>query len=246
MITSSWLVTAVPTDLDGIEAFQNIVESVLLFANTLEGYKWPGKATLDAWTQEIPELWLGKRRELTLHKVRKLLASGPRDVQTVEREETQILSRKEDMFTSTEADDSWNAEWSDDEEVDRSEAVRAANADEKTAEEYVSAWGLGDDTNEDDKDSTHQKTHNDNEDADAWGWGNEEEYGDKPLSPKEVQASSQRVRSNGISEAAHTAERQITLKETYNISALPKELFDHITRALTDAEALGMPMCVRP
>ena len=245
-ITSTWLSSAVPSNLDGIEGFQNTVESVLRFAAVLERYKWPGKAWLVNWTKETPHLWLNKRQEYSLDKVRRLLASGLRDVETVERVETQILSKKEDLSTSAGGDDNWNAEWSDEDEPTRSGAALPASANEESAEEDVSAWGLDEDANGGDHDPTSEKAQHENEDAGAWGWDDEEEGGETIVWPKPVQAGSKYPRSNGILDSAHGAQREVTLKETYNITALPKDVLELITQALCDAETLRKPTLVIP
>ena len=240
-IVSSWLPSAVPIDLDCQDDFRSIVESVLTLADALEGYKWPGRRILVDWTKQIPQIWLKKRQEVTLEKVRRSLASGLGDIETVERIETQILSKKEDIFPSAQPDDSWNAEWSDEEEGDQSAAKAAARAGGDNLEEEISAWDLGEDAVND-----KPQTQDDNDDPDAWGWGDEEEVVEKSVSPKAIQTRSKEPESNGLPDPAPKSEREVTLKENYNITALPRDIFELITRAISDAEDLRKPEYVSP
>lgn len=246
MIISLWLTPAIPTSLDSTEGFRKIIESVLEFADALQSHNWPGKDRLVDWTKETPQLWLEKRQESALENVRSMLASGLGDVETVERVETQIMSKKEDIFGSPGEDDSWNAEWSDEEEANRSGVNHHRGINEEAAGADVSAWGLGEDANEGIRDATPGNVHTENEDTDAWGWGEEEE-GDKATAlPNSAQTSQRRLKSNGDRNIAQGAGREITLRETYTITALPRGLLDLITKVVSDAETLRKPKWVSP
>lgn len=238
MIISLWLSPAIPTDLDSMEEFQNIVVSVLHFADAMERQKWPGRARLVNWTKETPRLWLDRRQEVALDKIRRMLASGFGDINTVERVETQVMSKTEDIFTSRAEDDDWNAEWSDDDEARQPGATDSTITNEENTEADVSAWGLGEEANAENVNVASQMVHNENEDSGAWGWGDEDEDGQATLSPT---ASPKRLKRNGIKLPAPTTEREITLRETYNITALPGEVLELITQALSDAETLKKP-----
>lgn len=241
MIISLWLSPAIPTNLNSTEGFQNIIESVLKFADAIESYDWPGKDRLVNWTKETPQLWLNKRQERALDNVRRILASGFGDVETVERVETQIMSEEEDIFGSPGEDDSWNAEWSDEEEANRSGADHPTGINEENAGADVSAWGLGEDANGSTHDATPGKVHIENKDTDAWGWGDEEEGDEATASPNSAQASLRRLKSNGNRNPAQGAGREVTLRETYTITALPREVLDLVTKAISDAETLRKP-----
>lgn len=246
MIISLWLSPAIPTSLDSTEGFQKIIESVLQFADAIESHNWPGKDRLVNWTKETPHLWLNKRQESALENVRRMLASGFGDVETVERVETQILSKKADIFGSPGEDDSWNAEWSDEEEANRSEVNHHKGMNEEAVEADVSAWGLGEDANGGTHDVTPGKVHTENEDTDAWGWGEEEEGDKATASPNSSQANLRRLRTNGNQNTAQGAGREVTLRETYTITALPREVLDLITGVVRDAETLRKPKWVTP
>ena len=243
-ILSVWLVPALPKNLDGIGSFQSTTESVLQFADALNSYKWPGKAVLVTWIQEVPQLWLKRRQELSLDTVRKFSAPDLENTETVERVEIQVFPCKEDIHTSMETDDNWNAEWSDEEEASRFKAAISTSGKAKSTEEDVNAWGLGEDANGDDQDTNREKVQNGEEDADAWEWGDEEEAGEGIISQELPKASAKRLKTNGIRSAPHNVERQVTLKETYNITALPKDLLKLIIQAVSDAETLKESTCV--
>lgn len=246
MITSLWLSPAIPTSLDSTEGFQKIIESVLQFADDIESHNWPGKDSLVNWAKETPHLWLNKRQESALESVRRMLASGFGDVETVERVETQILSKKADIFSSPGEDDSWNVEWSDEEEAKRPRVNHHKGINEEAAEADVSAWGLGEDANGGTHDLTPEILHTEKEDTDAWGWGEEEEGDKATASPKSAQASLRRLRSNGNEDTAQGAGREVTLRENYTITALPREMLDLITKVVSDAETLRKPKWVTP
>ena len=237
-ILSVWLVPALPKNLDGIGSFQTTTVSVLQFADALDSYKWPGKAMLVAWIQEVPQLWLKRRQELSLETVRKFSAPDLENTETVERMEIQVFPGKEDIHTSTETDDNWNAEWSDEEEASRSKATISTTGKAKSTDEDVNVWGLGQDANGGDQDTNSEKVQNGEEDADAWEWGDEEEAGEGIISRELPKASPKRLKTNGICSAPHNVERQVTLKETYNITALVKDLLKLIIQAVSDAENL--------
>ena len=143
-----------------------------------------------------------------------------------------------------ETDDNWNADWSDEEEASRFKAAISTSGKAKSTEEDVNAWGLVEDANGDDQDTNREKVQNGEEDADAWEWGDEEEAGEGIISQELPKASAKRLKTNGIRSAPHNVERQVTLKETYNITALPKDLLKLIIQAVSDAETLKESTCV--
>ena len=243
-ILSVWLVPALPKNLDGIGSFQTTTESVLQFADALDRYKWPGKAMLVAWIKEVPQLWLKRRQELSLDTVRKFSAPDLENTETVEHVEIQVFPGKEDIHTSTETDDNWNAEWSDGEEASRFKAAVSTSGKAKSTEDDVNAWGFGEGSKGDDRDTNREKVRNGEEDADAWEWGDEEEAGGGIISQELPKASPKRLKTNGIRSAPHNVESQVTLKETYNITALPKDLLKLIIQAVSDAETLKGSECV--
>ena len=241
-IESTWLSFAVPADVEGLRGFQSTKQSVLHFADTLERYQWPGKANLVNWTKDIPRQWLNKYQEAALDKARAILAGGFLRVETVERVETQLISKKEDLFASADANDSWNAEWSDEEQPAHPQGVDATkivqSVDNFQGEEDVNAWGLDEDAKDDNHKLAGESAPDESEDADAWGWGDDDDEEGQTSFPEPLQASPQRPKSNGVHERAHSTEREVTLTETYNITSLPKGIVSIIVQALSDAETV--------
>lgn len=81
-----------------IPAFQEVMNSAVQFARTLDSYGWPGAAILVNWTEEILDIWISKRREESLIRIRTFLIAGLGPIETVERVETQILSHQDDSI----------------------------------------------------------------------------------------------------------------------------------------------------
>lgn len=239
-IQSEWLSLAVPSDLEAMGSLQSTVRSVILFGEFLEKHQWPGKAELVDWTQNIPRFWLKKRRESLLDQVRSLLVVGPKGAETVERVETQLVAPKEGVLPDAETKDDWNVEWSDDEPSTKQPPKSAGMESSKAAAEDddVAAWGL-DEINS--GEGHPQQSEPPGDGNDAWGWGEDEDVGESSQSAKMIALDLPHDKSNGYLEKAPCTEKEVTLKETYNITALPKEILEIITQAVTDAESLAKP-----
>lgn len=238
-VLSTWLSSAVPTDLNGMQDFQGTIELVLQFAEDLKSYQWPGTSDLVTWTEEIPRVWLEKRRETSLDSIRELLTKGLGKIHTVERVETQTLSREDDVLAAGGGNDDWNAEWSDEEAKDSAKPSAERGGDNGEGEN-ISAWGLDDDTY--DQNIKEAPTHDAAaDDADAWGWGDEADIVDSSEPSKPTPNGSTKSRINGHPAAPPHAEREVTLKETYNITSLPSGALEIITKIRSDAETLAKP-----
>lgn len=239
-LISTWLASAVPEYLDGIEDFQDTMSLVQAFGNSLESNKWPGKRDLVEWTRSIPNVWLRKRQETSLNQIRKLLSHGVGKIETVERVETQVLSRHDEVFASNGGGDDWNAGWSDDESGSptKTHPPSTSNVAEGEDEEDVSAWGLDDDKEDPTGQDDQEHSAAADGEADAWGWGDENEGEESKKGPQPSQPNRKTTQSNGLAGAPEQAEREVTLKEKYNITSLPKEILEMITRIISDAEKL--------
>ena len=239
-LVSTWLASAVPEGLDGMKDFQDTMSLVQKFGKSLDSYNWPGKGDLVEWTRSIPDVWLRKRQEHSLNEIRKSLSKGIGAIEQVERIETQVLSRHDEVFASNGGGDDWNAGWSDDESASpiKTQAGRTSQAAEGQDEEDVSAWGLDDEkdngTGQDNQDSSATAY----DDADAWGWGDENEAEESKKALPFSESNRKKSQSDGLAEAPEQVEREITLKETYNITSLPKEILEMIIQIVSDAEKL--------
>lgn len=232
-LISVWLSPSIPPDLDGMTDFQAILGIVLKYADKVESYGWHGKDELVEWVERAPRVWLTKRRETSLDRVRRLLVRGLGNAKTVERIETQVVSRGDDLFTGNKGGDDWDAGWSDNDEDEPPHSKKPPPRPEEE-EEDVSAWGLDEDTNEEQTVKDPEPYGASDVDNDAWGWRDDNDDGD--VSPKATSP-----RDNGNHTTSHRTEREVTLKETYNITALPEEIFEIITQIVADAETLAHP-----
>ncbi len=239
LLISHWLSVNLPTDVKAIQDFKGVLTLTIEFAETLESYQWCGKDQLVEWANSIPQLWLNKRRGVSLDKVRRLMAQGLGQSEAVERVETQMLSRDDDAFAGTERNDDWNANWSDDGEVNGIEKVDLSSTLEQPAhgdDEDVNAWGFDDDTREDASKDNPIVSDPGHDEAAAWGWKEENEDAEAAEPEEGFQVDRDKSDMNG-----GRTEREVTLKETYNITALPKQIFEIITHVVFDAEILKSP-----
>lgn len=243
LLITHWLSVNLPTDVKAIEDIKGVLRLTVQFANLLDSYRWCGKDQLVEWANSIPQVWLSIRRAISLDKVRLILARGLGESEMVERVETQMLSHDDDAFAGTKRNDDWNASWSDDDEANPAEEPNLLSTQEQPAngdEEEVNAWGFNDDTNDDSsKQNPHVADHA-NDEVDAWGWKDEMED-DEAARPEALQVDSEKLNVNGHPEVHGRAEREVTLRESYSITALPKQIFEIITQVIFDAEILTKP-----
>ncbi|MCJ1395890.1 hypothetical protein MMC18_008776 [Xylographa bjoerkii] len=240
------LSSSVPADLDGISAFKETLSRVSGFAESLQAHGLQGRNNLMKWINEAPQVWLMRRSELSLHSIRQLLVRGLGDPRTVERVETQVVTRDDNIFVDSTNNEDWNAGWSDeDSEAKRHKtaptARKSVNGQEgvdEEDEEDVSAWGLDEDADHKVSGHSAEGPAAEEDEGDAWGWGddNEEEKATRSSSTQSPKRSRQRL--NGTNTTEEPGERQVTLKENYNITALPEQILEIIIQAVSDAEAL--------
>lgn len=240
-LISTWLASAVPETLDGMGDFQDTLTLIDHFAKKLQSCGWPGRRELLEWMNGIPIVWFRKRQESSLYHVRWLLSKGLGSIEIVERVETQVLAHNDDVFAGNGGGDDWNARWSDDEgERSPVKPSHKNNAEFNDEEEDISAWGLdneGEETHVSDRKSEAAA----DDDGEAWGWGDENEP-DSPQKPSRlVKVSPKKSKSNGMPDASQHDERKVTLRETYNISSLPKEILQIINQVFSDAFLLETP-----
>lgn len=233
-LISTWLASAVPEDVDGMEDFKDTAFLVRQFGEKLDSYKWPGQRELIDWTNGISHVWLRKRQETSLSHVRGLLSRGIGAIETVERQETQLLSHNDEVLTKGAGGDDWNAGWSDDEASPTSpkNPVPQKPAEE---EEDVSAWGLDEDRDGTLGPASQAQSGTADDDVDAWGWEDDNE-GDEAA--KLTSAAVPNIKKRNSTSKPSTqpqAEREITLKEMFNITSLPKEVLEMIRQVISDA-----------
>lgn len=232
----NWLTFNVPIDVEDITSFQEVLNLLAQFARTLDSYEWPGEETLRNWTKEIPNIWLSKHREVSLDKIRSLLIKGLGSIETVERAETQILSHQDDDLVENNCREVQQGP----EESDKRENVGDSHRARGGEEDDVSAWGLDEDADENATQNNPQgnlaRPEVGDAEADAWGWGDDRDDGEPPKPD-----SKETIPTNGPLKEDERNPRQMTLKETYKITSLPKQILRIITHLVSDAEKLRTP-----
>ena len=255
------LSSVVPTELNGLPHFQSTIAQVSSFAEFLQRNDWQGQNELMGWATDAPNIWLAKRSQSSLNSIRQLLKRGLGNSRAVERIETQTVSREDEVFSGNKKQDDWNAGWSDDENettepekpnIDsvpsKSNGVKADHEDD----EDVSGWGFDEDEaeNQDHEDKhaepaprpeTSEATETGEEDeGDAWGWGEEkaEETTIAESNSSPGLNAQQHSRQGPVLDSKQSKQREITLKETYHITALPEPILEIIVMAIEDADAL--------
>ncbi|KAL8954069.1 MAG: hypothetical protein Q9222_000126 [Ikaeria aurantiellina] len=242
----SWrLSSTIPEELDALQKYNDVRDKVHDFASTLTSYGWPGEDQLQSWIHSIPDLWLKKHQQASLDKIRQLFKRGYGEIKTVERVETQIVSHQDRLFTAKNHNDDWNAEWSDEEENSLpADSLASPNVAGQNDEEDVSAWGFDDEGNEGNKAEKPATSANDNDeddDAEAWGWGEDKNVDIKQDSPA-VQRRPKRSPHRAVNGHVNTHEesqRELTLKENYNITSLPEDVYDLISKIWSDSNTLN-------
>lgn len=227
-----WLEPSIPLEMSQMSFFQTTLNDVQEFAQYLDGCKWENTSGLHEWVSNAPRSWLTKRRENLLGDVRNLVFSGLKDTKTVERVETQMVSHAEPENAGE--DDDWDTAW-DEPEVEVEKPTAQTSDIEKAAQDDDdddgSAW---------DTDDLGDGKKADNEDGgeDAWGWG-DEDGSQKTSSP--VLAKKEPVRPTSSGTAAKPKQQEMTLRETYTVTAIPDGILKTIQQVISDAEALAGP-----
>ncbi|KAI4208369.1 MAG: hypothetical protein LQ348_000220 [Seirophora lacunosa] len=238
-LISTRLSAAVPQEVAALQHFNSTLEEVNRFSQTMDDHGWPGANQLRAWTNSIPQIWLEKRQRQSLGQVRKLLQRGLGDIKSVERVETQTVSQQDGLFHGNQGNDDWNAEWSEGEESSFGvKQVESQNTSADTEVEDVRAWGL-DDGKEENKTVDNSSVGGKDDEADAWGWGDDNDNDEGSQSPQRTSDKPFRQGINGHAQARRGSEREVTLRESYNITSLPLEILDLINNIIADAYVLG-------
>lgn len=251
-IISLWLESAVPASLNQMDLFESIMATAKRFCARLTELKFAGFNELQDWVEDAPKVWLAKCRETALDTVRIRLSEGLGSPKQVERIEKQMVSRAEGQelaaapaTAAAAEDDDWAA-WGDEEyqqkepqEAPTKEAGQAQKPAEGFDDEVADAWGWTDEGDASDAPDVHDipATHlesneaaQDDDAGDAWGWGDDDAHEE----PQEQPSAGQAVA------AAHppAQQREMILKETYNISSMPEPVLQLIFAILEDGATL--------
>lgn len=190
------------------------------------------------------------------------------ETQVVSRSEGKELAANGPSAAAAADDHGWDSAWSDGDAEEQQESVvetkKPAEPAPEVGDDDVDAWGawgadeeISDevkaedgksDVKNDSKEDTKEvkgSTKDDNEDegdaADAWGWGEDDAHEDvEPSAVPEPQPASKPRADH----KANTGPRELTLKETYNISSMPDPVLSLIFSILEDGAALTQTRCV--
>ncbi|KAH9905055.1 Centromere/kinetochore Zw10-domain-containing protein [Xylariomycetidae sp. FL2044] len=237
-IMTVWLDSVVPASLKEMDGFQEVIDSVNSFCSSLRDLKFTGFEELQEWVDNTPRVWLSKCRESALDSIRSKLSQGLGDTREIERVETQTVSKAEGRnlaangATPARDEDNWDAAWSDGggEHKPGDDDKPKANEDDGT-----DAWGWGDDDEiaeakpEETKSGSESQDPPEEDPVEAWGWGEED-----PAIPTAVEEPS--LKQDAPVAKADT--RELTLKETYNISSMPEPVLSLISIILEDGASL--------
>lgn len=248
-VISVWLDSAVPASLQEMDKFEAIMATTKQFCARLAELNFSGFNELQDWVENAPRVWLAKCRETALDTVRTRLSEGLGSPKQVERVEKQMVSRAEGQglvaapataAAASAEDDDWGAAWDDegDQPENPAEKTDQANNNEPTAgveDDAADAWGWGEEGEGDTQDAAEKQPEEPNnadadEDAgDAWGWGEEDAPQEQP---------DRNAARRPSSAPAGPEQREMTLKETYNISSMPEPVLQLIFAILEDGATL--------
>lgn len=226
-----WLEPSIPLEMSQMSFFQTTLNEVQDFVQFLDDCKWENTVELHEWVGNAPRSWLTKRRENLLGDVRNLVFSGLKDTKTVERVETQMVSDSH-VENVEQNDDDWDTAW-DEPEEETADATAQPDSTKKPVEDDdddASAW--------DTDDLGDGKKADEDGGEDAWGWG-DEEGSQKTSSP--VLAKKEISKPNGGDTASKPTQQEMTLRETYTVTAIPDGILKIIQQVISDAEALAGP-----
>ncbi|KAK3308877.1 uncharacterized protein B0T15DRAFT_525577 [Chaetomium strumarium] len=232
-ITSVWLDAAVPSSLQDMERFQDVITATRDFCARLKALGFSNLGGLREWTENAPRVWLSKCREAALESVRTKLSSGLGASKRVEKVEKQMVSRLERQqllangaVTSSD-DHGWDA-W-DDGDQGAAEDAAGRGTDKQAGEgddDGTDAWGWGEEEapGEEPKES---KPDDEEDPSAAWGWG-DETNDDDVKAPERPQATAQ----------PESQTRELILRESYSISSMPQPVLDLIYALVEDGATL--------
>jgi protein transport protein DSL1/ZW10 len=157
---------------------------------------------------------------------------------SVERVETQVVNREDGMFAGSRDLVNWDADWPEhggDAQKEEAEPTPPQAAEEAANEdEGVSAWGWDDEAAEEEAKPANGAATSEDDGAEAWGWGDDEN--ESLTSPETAKRQS---KQNGEPAKETPVEREITLRESYHISAIPEQILESIVKEVEDADALS-------
>ncbi|KIV99183.1 uncharacterized protein PV09_09136 [Verruconis gallopava] len=245
-VTVNYLVSYGPS-LEHIQSLAAFIEKL--------GVDVPSDGDLSQWIDRLPQNWLSRRREGALDALRTACYDAVNISKISERVETQMIASDDVIVTGEQKDETWNDDWNEDDEkaVNDQDTSGPSKADGDGEEAEGWDWDDGDENDLAEQDQQAResgKAKNDDEDAEGWGWGDDEvdHPQDKAAesAPSKTQVPS-RLPQSGEQENKSSGsprpitQQEITLRETFRISAIPDTLLDLINKVLQDASDISQP-----
>lgn len=237
-IITSWLEPAVPASLKDMDGFQSVIDATEAFCRRIKTLGFSRFEELQEWAETVPRVWLAKCRETALESIRIKLTKGLGESKEIERIETQTVSQEEGQRLYLKRSvpvngDGWDAAWDDNDDTVKKEnqPKQAKNEDggDNGGDDGADAWGWGDEGDDNERTNTIADTNpkqtssaEDDDPTAAWGWGDEDAAADTATEDAVANPSTQ----------------ELTLKETYNISAMPEPVTALILAVLEDGAYL--------
>ncbi|QDS67434.1 hypothetical protein FKW77_000331 [Venturia effusa] len=239
---------SVPVQLDQMADFKSSlvkIEDLADYIDTL-GIAIPSEGDLSLWLDRLPQTWLARRREAALARMRSISHDGAGTKRIAERVETQTVSSDDVMITDgqvrgNDQGDEWNADWAEDDEID--DAALVDNLQPADDNEDASAWGLEEEgpvIEQIDNKPAVTEANVEGEDE-AWGWGDgeDEEQTEFPEPATLVRLAPKSIVKTSVSKRQLPTDREITLRETFAITAIPDSILELINLILVDASTLS-------
>ncbi|KAL9081594.1 MAG: hypothetical protein Q9159_007227 [Coniocarpon cinnabarinum] len=237
---------ALPVDVQASSELVKITDQIQSLADALDEVSWGGSEDLLECNQNIPKMWLAKRREEAIDTVRLLASKRLNTRKNVEHVETQVVSSDDAMVqAATVPTDDWNEDWGEaddaEEEKKSSETPARSEKDQKAAEE--DDWGGWDAEEQESRPHanglTNAKPSDDTNDGDVWDEWDEQKSDHAPAtSDGRDKAHAPKVNGHHPPVRSKATQREVTLRETYTVTALPDELYAQISALLADAKTL--------
>lgn len=247
-LINNLLVPAVPTSTHGVQAFQESLSYVLGLVEFFDELGWSEQNRLTEWVDKSAEIWLAKQKEAAIARVQAIFPKKVTEKKSVERVETQVVSRGDALHAGhNEQEDDWGADW-DEEEPEKTGAEPNADLEE----EDLSAWGEEESEALEETgapDAAKSKPSADEEDADDWGadWGDDNDTNNaKPAASSQTPTKpKESSKVNGKSPQKASKEQEVTLRETYTVTAIPDSIMEIILQVIADVETLNSPELVK-
>jgi len=250
-LISNWLLPAVPITTEGIPDFQETLSLVLGLVEYFDELTWSGQQQLTEWVDKSAESWLSRQKEVAIARVQRLFPRRVREKKVVERVETRVLSRGDAMLSGHEASEDqqedWEADWGEGDAPDQKSFQEEEEFQAKPAEEEdMSAWGIDEDDIEERPKRGPGSEAQPEEDAEDWGadWGDEEES--KVAASQPTLESAEQPKLSGKADMLEKTNetREVTLRESYTVTAIPDSIIEIILQVVTDVGILNSPKLV--